>query len=519
MPEEKFKKYILFDLDGTLTDPKIGICTCVQYALSAFGIEEPDLDKLEPFIGPPLLDSFKEFYGMSDEDAKKAIEKYRERFSTVGLFENEVYKGIPHMLKRLKKNGFHLAVASSKPTVFVEKIMDHFKLSKYFEVMVGSNLDGSRTNKDEVINEALKQLFHGNRINKDLVYMVGDRKFDVEGARKQGVESVAVAFGYGDFEELMEAHADYIVFSPKELEEFLMRETEEYTEGRICRKKGMGMGTISFKVVLTVVGTFLAFIILRFLSEILLTALFNGVVGSVPDGIRSFLLSGAEVSPGSSFYSGNIGNIITGLSYVISSIPLAFIAIRPIRRTAREMYLLHPMNPGAPKIIAGIVFVISFTLSTQIAAILVNAAAVSNSYGEVVTSQYSCHPVIGVIVACLIAPVAEEILFRGIIFTSFRRYTPIFLAVIISGVIFGIYHGNIVQGIYAFIFGCLAALSYEYYGHFAAPVAVHVLQNLVAYLGTYLLLQNTFVVSWVFVAIMGVVALAAVILLFKIRSK
>ena len=110
------KEYLLFDLDGTLTDPKVGITTCVQYALKEFGIEEPDLDKLEPFIGPPLKDSFIKYYNFSDEDAEKAIAKYRERFSEIGLFENEVYAGIPQMLRQLQSKGMFLAVASSKPT-------------------------------------------------------------------------------------------------------------------------------------------------------------------------------------------------------------------------------------------------------------------------------------------------------------------------------------------------------------------------------------------------------------------
>ena len=120
------KKYLLFDLDGTLTDPKVGICTCVQYALASFGIEAPDIDKLEPFIGPPLKDSFMQFYHMDSEQADAAIAKYRERYSEVGLFENTVYEGIPQMLRTLKAKGMLLAVASSKPTVFVERILQHF---------------------------------------------------------------------------------------------------------------------------------------------------------------------------------------------------------------------------------------------------------------------------------------------------------------------------------------------------------------------------------------------------------
>ena len=154
------KNYILFDLDGTLTDPKVGICTCVQYALKAFDIDEPDLDKLEPFIGPPLKDSFMQYYGLSEEQAVAAIEKYRERFSVTGKFENEVYEGIPALLSDLKDYGYHLAVASSKPECFVKDILNHFNIHKYFEVVVGSELDGTRIDKAEVIHEALNQLFH-----------------------------------------------------------------------------------------------------------------------------------------------------------------------------------------------------------------------------------------------------------------------------------------------------------------------------------------------------------------------
>ena len=125
-------RYILFDLDGTISDPKVGICTSFQYALSKMGIDEPDIDKLEPVIGPPLRDSFKDLYGMSDEDAEKATAFYRERFSDVGKFENEIYPGIPELLRDLKKKGRTVAIASSKPTVFVEDILKHFEIREYF---------------------------------------------------------------------------------------------------------------------------------------------------------------------------------------------------------------------------------------------------------------------------------------------------------------------------------------------------------------------------------------------------
>ncbi|MBP3474778.1 MAG: HAD family hydrolase [Lachnospiraceae bacterium] len=226
-------QYILFDLDGTLTDPKIGITTCVQYALHKMGIEEPDLDKLEPFIGPPLTDSFRDFYDMDEEKAGQAVNYYRERFSTVGLFENEVYPGIPEMLAELKKTGKRLAIASSKPTVFVKKILEHFEICQYFDVIVGSELDGTRSRKEEVVEEALRQLLPGQEKETEkypdgnggidrAVVMVGDRKFDVEGAKEHGIASVGVAYGYAAEGELAEAGADVIVETVEELAKALL---------------------------------------------------------------------------------------------------------------------------------------------------------------------------------------------------------------------------------------------------------------------------------------------------------
>ncbi|MCM1174160.1 MAG: HAD family hydrolase [Blautia sp.] len=219
--EMKNCKLLLFDLDGTLTDPKIGITSCVQYALRRFGIEEPDLDKLEPFIGPPLADSFQEFYGFDEKKAAEAIAYYRERFSTVGLFENELYPGVDAMLAHLKEAGKVLAVASSKPAVFVEKILHHFNIRCYFDVVVGSELDGTRVRKEEVVEEALRQLYQVNKTDNDRIVMIGDRKFDIQGAKLFNLVSVGVTFGYAQPGELEAAGADYIVDTVAELEELL----------------------------------------------------------------------------------------------------------------------------------------------------------------------------------------------------------------------------------------------------------------------------------------------------------
>ena len=214
------KKYLLFDLDGTLTDPKIGITTCVQYALHSFGIEEPDLDKLEPFIGPPLRDSFMEFYGFTAEQAEEAVAKYRERFQDTGLFENEVYDGIPEMLKTLQSKGYFLAVASSKPQVYVERILEHFDLASYFEFVGGADLEETRVGKGDVIQYVLDTC--GLSDKKEKILMIGDREHDVLGARKQGLECVGVLFGYGDRKEMEDCHAAYIAESINELRKMLL---------------------------------------------------------------------------------------------------------------------------------------------------------------------------------------------------------------------------------------------------------------------------------------------------------
>lgn len=215
-------QYILFDLDGTLTDPKVGITTCVQYALHHFGIEEPDLDKLEPFIGPPLVDSIMEFYHMTEAEALIGVEKYRERFQTVGLYENEIYDGIVSMLARLHASGKKLALASSKPTVFVKKILEYFEIVSYFDVIVGSELDGTRSRKEEVVEEALHRLQkEGAALTKENCAMVGDRRFDVEGGREHALTTIGVQYGYAAEGELQAAGADYIVETVEELEAVL----------------------------------------------------------------------------------------------------------------------------------------------------------------------------------------------------------------------------------------------------------------------------------------------------------
>ena len=213
--------YFLFDLDGTLTDPKVGITTCCQYGLRAVGVDVPDLKELEQFIGPPLLPAFQEVYGLDEEQALKAIDKFRERFQSVGLYENELLPGVPQMLRTLKEHGKILATASSKPEVFVKQILQHFDIDSWFDEIVGSTMDEKHAGKAEVIGEALRRLGCADA-DRDSILMVGDRMHDVEGAVALNIRTVGVTFGYGSRSELEQAGAWRIVDTMEELTDILL---------------------------------------------------------------------------------------------------------------------------------------------------------------------------------------------------------------------------------------------------------------------------------------------------------
>lgn len=212
------KTDILFDLDGTLTDPMLGITKSVQYALRSFGILENSLEKLTPFIGPPLTDSFREFYGFSESQAQEALQQYRVYFSKTGIFENRVYEGIPALLTALKAQNRRVYLATSKPTIYAKRILEHFHLNDYVDFTGGSELSGERVEKHDVIEYVLKE----NGIQRENVVMVGDRKFDIEGARAAGICAIGVLYGYGSRKELTDAGADQLAETVPALSKLLL---------------------------------------------------------------------------------------------------------------------------------------------------------------------------------------------------------------------------------------------------------------------------------------------------------
>lgn len=205
---------ILFDLDGTLTDAGTGITKSIQYALSRFGIREQNPGLLVSFIGAPLFDSLRNRYSLDEPEARQAVEFYREYYSDFGIYENAVYPGIPELLGELKEKGKKLVVATLKPVVFAERVLNHFGLDDYFNLVAGSGLDAAGLSKTQIIQQALSKL---TDVSKEKVVMVGDRGHDVIGARKNGIDSIAVTYGYGTLEELQNANPMHIADSVESL--------------------------------------------------------------------------------------------------------------------------------------------------------------------------------------------------------------------------------------------------------------------------------------------------------------
>ena len=212
------KQYILFDLDGTLTDPALGITNSIMHAITKMNLEPQKREDLYVFIGPPLHESFMNYFHLSSEDADLAVENYREYFSVTGLFENDPYPHINEVLAYLKNKGYQLALATSKPEIFAKQILEKFDMIEYFDVVKGSKLNDRSENKTRIMKEAM-DFFNDSDLSKYV--MIGDRKFDMNGATDLGIDGIGVTYGYGSKEELEESKAKIIIDDCTQLKEVL----------------------------------------------------------------------------------------------------------------------------------------------------------------------------------------------------------------------------------------------------------------------------------------------------------
>lgn len=465
-------KYYLFDLDGTLTDPKEGICKSVQYALKKHGIDEPNIDKLEPFIGPPLSQSFKEFYGMNEEEALVAVEDYRERFSVTGLYENVLYDGIPALLQALNEEGGVLAVASSKPTVYVEKILKHFDIDKYFKVVIGSELDGRRQDKAEVIEDALMELYYGkdtlghslseSEDYKNQTVMIGDRKFDIEGAKAMGIDSVGVSYGYGGLAELRKSGATHIAVSVDRLEKILLDGQDDEED------LGDGFGTL---IPLTSMGRavyVLVPLVIYYLCMLLITQIGKIVI----DQIERRNLE-------AQFYIVDHSRAISALLST-GAMVLGIVVLWLLYRKKDPMPLER--HKALPVVcLAGGFMALTMNL-------LIGYIYLAVSKGSIPESNNDMHlPIIIAIIMYVVAsPIVEEFVFRWLMQGRIKRMLGRSIAVIVTALFFGIYHGSLLQGIYAFIMGIALSCVYDWTNSLLAPILFHMSANAFVYLSMYL---------------------------------
>ncbi len=209
---------LLFDLDGTLTDPGEGVKNAAAYALEKRGIIVENKNELNKFIGPPLVDSFSRFYGFSETESDRCVDDYRVYYAEKGVFENRVYDGIPELLKKLKDDGKRLVIATSKPEFFAKQVLNNFNLARYFDFVAGASLDRSRNQKIDVIKYALENI---GDADKAKMIMIGDRDHDIKGAKAVGIDSLGVLYGYGDREEHENAGATYIAETVEDVFKFV----------------------------------------------------------------------------------------------------------------------------------------------------------------------------------------------------------------------------------------------------------------------------------------------------------
>lgn len=475
-------KYILFDLDGTLTDSKEGICKSAQYALHKMGIEEPDIDKLVPFIGPPLMDTFQNMYGMDEEKAKEAVKFYRERFSVVGLFENELYPGIIELLEELRKKGAKIAIASGKPQEFIIRILEHFNISNLFDAVVGSEFDGTRGKKSEEIEEALKQIY-GEKVDRETLskdtVMVGDRCFDIEGAKYHNIASIGAVYGFGSVKELKKSGADYLAKDINKLREILI--TDSVSSGKDSSKnvaidenlkkeakgffiKNDEIPKGSFMRAVYVLTPFALYYLVNSAATVIALMFYNqyGLIH-----MAGFLKAHPYFQALSiSMFAAIVGIIVLFFMYrkkdklylsVSKSLPLCFV--------------------GGGLLAIGLNLFFGY-LCTWI------------PFFARYSSEASTDATIPIAVAIfyhgIVVPISEEMTFRYLVYGRARNILGINMAALMTALFFGLYHGSLLQGMYAFIMGLFLCYVYEWTRSFLSCLLLHMAANIAVLVSPYL---------------------------------
>ena len=504
---------ILFDLDGTLTESGEGIIKSVEYALEKLGVTENDPENLKRYVGPPLKESFMKFSGLNEEQAEQGIGYYRERYTKVGMFENCLYPQIPELLEVLKINDKILGVASSMPEIFVNQILEHFGIAQYFQVIVGSELDGRRSKKEEVIEEALLRLHM--QTERDKVLMVGDKEQDVNGARSCGLQCIGVAYGYGTREELSQAGAVYIADTVEDLGILASPNDEETTEhvesvrknsknrwerkGVSRRKKEekqnrtkadekaehqWGEDAIkesdsgSNRPIHPVMQ------IWRVIYPILIHL---GISMAVSIAFSMFfiwkVISGTDISNSydvvEKINSSTLYQLI--LTSVLSGVITFFLYWKDQQRRKAGFLGQGEDFVWSPPVIWFSVIILAIAGSQMLNDLILvfRLNEIFPYYSQMTDDTMTGQPVwLLFLTVGLLAPAAEELIFRGLVFRRMKDFMNPWAAIILSALLFGIYHGNMIQFLYASLMGILLAVIYHRTGTLWTSILAHVVANL-----------------------------------------
>lgn len=504
---------ILFDLDGTLTESGEGIIKSVEYALEKLGITENDPENLKRYVGPPLKESFMKFSGLNEEQAEQGIGYYRERYTKVGMFENRLYPQIPELLEVLKINDKILGVASSKPEIFVNQILEHFGIAQYFQVIVGSELDGRRSKKEEVIEEALLRLHM--QTERDKVLMVGDKEQDVNGARSCGLQCIGVAYGYGTREELSQAGAVYIADTVEDLGILASPNDEETTEhvesvrknsknrwerkGVSRRKKeekqnrtkadekaehqwgedaikesdsGSNRPIHPVMQIWRVIYPILIHLGISMAVSIAFSMFFIWKVISGTDISNSYDV--VEKINSSTLYQLILTSVLSGV--------ITFFLYRKDQQRRKAGFLGQGEDfVWSPPVIWFSVIILAIAGSQMLNDLILvfRLNEIFPYYSQMTDDTMTGQPVwLLFLTVGLLAPAAEELIFRGLVFRRMKDFMNPWAAIILSALLFGIYHGNMIQFLYASLMGILLAVIYHRTGTLWTSILAHVVANL-----------------------------------------
>ena len=462
------KKLILFDLDGTLTDSGPGVCAAVAYTLQRMGYPEHASRDLLRFVGPPLVEELIAATGCSRKEAEAGTAYFHEAYDDKEIYNNSVYPGIPWMLRDLKQAGCILGIASSKPENMVVQVLEHFGLLQYFDFIAGAPADRvGGAEKAEVLEHVIQEA--GFAFARNAVVLVGDRKYDVYGAGKCGVTCVGVTYGYGGRTELVESGADYVVDNVPELNGLLlqMAAAAPADTGPAQMTRGMSVGAKIWDILFPVIYM---------------------LVGNIVAGIAAAAVLMLTTTPGNLDQLWSKAGPYTLAAMGVFNLFTIFFIGRIYRRDNFRFRDIYQQTWGGPRIALAMLMMVALSHILNTVIDISRLEHVFPGYSQSAAGVFESVslPVLTVYVG-LLAPIAEELIFRGLLYRRLRAHLGIGWAIGISSALFGVFHGNMIPFLYGAALGIFLALLYERSGRILVPVLAHVFCNLFSVYGESLL--------------------------------